>query len=124
MKKHVETPGNAFTLIEMMVAMTITMIFGAMAVAALRYGSDLWRSGHRRSYVYDVATAVFHQLQSDVDDARSQFWGADADAFDPRIGFMADLDSLGPPIVPSDVQRQRLIFVRGIPVPWQKLIIP
>lgn len=105
-KSGIGSARAGFTLVELMVATTILLIFGSMAVTALRYGSSLWRSGHRRGYSYDAATAVFHQLEDDIRAAKSQFWNQDADAYDPRIRFIVDYDALG---------RQRLRFVRGIP---------
>ncbi|MCK4375045.1 MAG: prepilin-type N-terminal cleavage/methylation domain-containing protein, partial [Candidatus Brocadiae bacterium] len=107
-KSGIGSARAGFTLVELMVATTILLIFGGMAVTALRYGSSLWRSGHRRGYSYDAATAVFHQLEDDIRAAKSQFWNQDADAYDPRIRFIVDYDD-------HDLGRQRLRFVRGIP---------
>lgn len=101
-----ERSRTGFTLTELLVATAILVIFGGMAVASLRYGSDLWRSCHRRSHGYNVATIIFHQLEDDIGGAKGQFWGRDADAFDTRVKFYVDYDYLG---------RQRLRFVRGIP---------
>jgi hypothetical protein len=97
---------GGFTLVELVVAMALVIVFGAMAAATLRYGTNLWRSGHRRSFAYDTATAVFHQLDNDIGAAKSQFWNKDSEAYDPRVFFIVDWDDDG---------RQRLRFVRGIP---------
>ncbi len=97
---------SGFSLAEVMVASTILIVFGLMAVGTLRYGTQLWRSGHRRSTAYDTATIAFQQLQDDLGAAKNQFWGQDADAFDTRVKFWVDFDQRG---------RQRLRFVRGIP---------
>lgn len=108
-----------FTLTELLVATAILVIFGGMAVASLRYGSSLWRSCHRRSHGYNVATIIFHQLEDDIGGAKGQFWGRDADAFDTRVKFYVDYDryfeiNYGYPFNPY-LGRQRLRFVRGIP---------
>jgi len=95
-----------FTLAEMMVAMALVLIFGTVAVATLRYGTSLWRSGHRRAYAYDTATIIFHQIEDDIGAAASQFWYKDADAFDTHVKFWVDYDVH---------ERQRLRFVRRIP---------
>jgi len=52
-----------FTLTELLVATAITLIFGTLAVATLRYGSVLWRDAHRRGYAYDIASFIFHQVE-------------------------------------------------------------
>ncbi|KPK62423.1 MAG: hypothetical protein AMK73_06100 [Planctomycetes bacterium SM23_32] len=105
---------GGFTLVELLVAMTLVIIFGSMAVAVLRYGVGLWRAGHRRSHAYDVAATVFHQLESDLNAARGQFWGADVDAYDTRVKFYVDLESRTEAGFVPDAGRQRLRFVRGI----------
>ncbi len=94
----------------MLVALAILLLFGVMAVTALAYGTQLWRSGHRRSYAYDVASVVFQQLRDDLDSARSQFWGDAEQAYDERIKFLLDEVKTG-----SDRRVQRLRFVRAIP---------
>ena len=86
--------------------MALVLIFGTVAVATLRYGTSLWRSGHRRAYAYDTATIIFHQIEDDIGAAASQFWYKDADAFDTRVKFWVDYDV---------DERQRLRFVRRIP---------
>ena len=97
---------SAFTLVELMVALGLLLIFGVMAVTTLSLGIRLWRSAHRRSYAYDVATVAFQQLDDDLGAAKSQFWGQEEDAFDTRVKFWVDYDKPG---------RQRLRFIRGIP---------
>jgi len=108
-----------FTLTELLIATAITLIFGVMAVATLRYGSALWRGGHRRGYAYDIASFIFHQLEDDLTAAKPQYWSNDPDAFDPRVRFYLDRDhyyemNYGYAADPF-VGRQRLRFVRGIP---------
>ncbi len=107
---------GGFTLVEMLVALAVLLIFGLIAVTILSYGSGLWRSAHRRSYAYDTATVVFQQIQEDLSAAQSQFWGPSENAYDERVGFWverdeADLSGDGTP----DWSRQRIRFVRGIP---------
>jgi len=102
-----------FTLTELLVATAILLIFGAMAVATLRYGTTLWRSCQSRSHAYEVATNVFHQLEADLRDAKSQFWAQDADAYDTRIKFYVDHDQFVNGA--NRWYRYRLRFVRGIP---------
>ncbi|MCK4282753.1 MAG: prepilin-type N-terminal cleavage/methylation domain-containing protein, partial [Candidatus Brocadiae bacterium] len=100
------TPRRAgFTLTEMLVATAITIIFGSMAVATLRYGSGLWRGGNRRGLAYDKATIIFQQLEDDLGAARNPFWNRDADAWNPDVRFYVDWDTSA---------RQRLRFVRSI----------
>ncbi|MGD2175814.1 MAG: prepilin-type N-terminal cleavage/methylation domain-containing protein, partial [Candidatus Brocadiaceae bacterium] len=107
---------GGFTLVELLVALSILLIFGLMAATALSYGSRLWRSAHRRSYAYDVASAVFQQIDDDLSAARSQFWGTEENAFDTRIKLWADHDGLFSGTAGDQVGgRQRLRFVRGIP---------
>jgi hypothetical protein len=107
-----------FTLVEMLVSMTLLIIFGTVAIETLRYGTDLWRAGHRRAFAYDTATIVFRQLEDDVSSAKSQFWCKDADSFDKRVKFWVDYDRFYE-LHYSDTDwrhgRQRLRFVRGIP---------
>ena len=107
-----------FTLTEMLVAMALLLIFGTVAVATLRYGTALWRSGHRRAYAYDTATIIFHQVEDDIGAAASQFWYKDADAFDTRVKFWLDYDrffEIQYGDTNPDHGRQRLRFVRRIP---------
>lgn len=104
---------SGFTLAEMLVAMALVLIFGVVAVATLRYGTALWRSGHRRAYAYDTATIIFHQVEDDIGAAASQFWYKDADAFDTRVKFWVDYDAPDPNVIKAE--RQRLRFVRRIP---------
>ena len=96
---------RGFTLVELLVAMTITIIFGTMVVITLRYGSSLWRAGHRRGYAYDTATTIFQQLEGDLATAKNHQFGTEAAAVDSRVRFYVDFDANG---------RQRLLFVRGI----------
>lgn len=102
---------GGFTLVEMLIAMALTIIFGAMAVGTLKLGTSLWRSGHRGSAAYDTATVIFNQIDDDLAAAKNQFWNKDADAFDTRIKFWVDWDA--PTAINAD--RQRLRFVRAIP---------
>jgi len=90
----------------MLVAMTLVIIFGSIAIRTLQYGSSLWRIGHRRAAAYDAATIVFHQIADDIGACRSQFWNKEAEDYDMRIKFWVDGDDEG---------RQRLRFVRGLP---------
>ena len=91
--RRIRAPGG-FTLVEMLVAIAITLIFGVMAATTLSAGAGMWRNGHRRSYAYDTATVIFQQIQDDLGAAKNQFWGTEADAYDTRIKFWADLDAL------------------------------
>jgi hypothetical protein len=102
-----------FTLAEVTVATALLIVFGTLCVATLRYGAGLWRSGHRRSYAYDVAEGVFRNFDADFSEALSQFWNKDGDAFDPRIRFIVDEDDFTYPA--GDADRQRIRFVRRIP---------
>jgi len=84
---------EAFTLVELLVAITILLIF-------------------------DMATGIFEQIEDDLEAAKSQFWGTEADAFDTRVKFWVDQDQQ----VYTDAggasrtnRRPRLRFVRGIP---------
>ncbi len=106
---------GGFTLIELMVAVAILMIFGGMAAATLGYASSMWRQGHRRSYAYDTATVIFQQIEDDLSAAKNPFWGAEADAYDERIRFWLDHDPHFDGDEDTDGGRQRLRFVRGIP---------
>ncbi len=109
-----------FTLTELLIATAITLIFGAMAVATLRYGSGLWRSAHRRGYAYDMASFIFHQVEDDLNAAKPQYWSNDPTAFDTRVRFYVDLDRYYElnyghlPDPDPTVGRHRLRFVRGI----------
>jgi len=96
---------GGFSLSEVMVATAILSIFGLMAVGTLRYGTQLWRDGHRRSYAYDAAAVVFQQLEDDLSSAKNQFWGLSSEAYDTNIKFWVDFDTNG---------RQRMRFVRGM----------
>jgi prepilin-type N-terminal cleavage/methylation domain-containing protein len=106
---------RAFTLVELLIALSILLIFGVMAVAALTYGTQLWRAAHRRSYAFDVATFVFQQLEDDLGAARSQFWAREEDAYDTRVKFWVDHDGEFGGDWQTEGGRQRLRFVRGIP---------
>jgi len=106
---------GGFTLVELLIALSILLIFGVMAATALTYGTQLWRSAHRRSYAFDVATFVFQQLEDDLGAARSQFWAKDEDAYDTRVKFWVDHDDEFDGDWETDGGRQRLRFVRGIP---------
>jgi hypothetical protein len=77
----------------------------------------MWRSGHRRSYAYETATAVFQRIERDLSAAKSQFWNTDADAYDPRVQFRVDVDYAfdDPPLQVARGPQQRLRFVRAIP---------
>ncbi|MFO7957481.1 MAG: prepilin-type N-terminal cleavage/methylation domain-containing protein [Candidatus Brocadiia bacterium] len=106
---------GGFTLVELLIALSILLIFGVMAATALTYGTQLWRSANRRSYAFDVATFVFQQLEDDLSAVRSQFWGQDEDAYDTRVKFWVDHDGEFDGDWETDGGRQRLRFVRGIP---------
>lgn len=106
---------QGFTLVEMMVAIAIVIIFGAMATATLSRAASTWRDGHRRSYAYDTATVVFQQIEDDLNAARNQYWGMEEAAYDTRIKFWLDHDPLFSGTAIDDPGRARLRFVRGIP---------
>jgi prepilin-type N-terminal cleavage/methylation domain-containing protein len=105
---------DAFTLVELLVAIAITLIFGAMAATTLSAGAGMWRDGNRRSYAYDTATVIFQQIQDDLSAAKSQFWGTDATAYDVRVKFWGDLDSYTDP-QGNISHRPWMRFVRAIP---------
>jgi len=105
-----QTRRGAFTLVELLIAVALLVILGGMAIGTLRYGTDLWRAGHARSYCYDTATIVFQQLGQDLNLAMSEFWNKDTDAYDERIKFWVDWDTS---VVRSPEQRLR--FVCKIP---------
>jgi prepilin-type N-terminal cleavage/methylation domain-containing protein len=104
-----------FTLVELMVALALLLMFGVMATSVLTYGSALWRSARRRSHAYDVATFVFQQVEDDFAAAKTQFWGKDEDAFDTRVKLWVDHDGEFSGNWRSEGGRQRLRLVRGIP---------
>lgn len=109
---------GGFTLVEMLVAVAITLVFGAMAAATLMNASGMWRAGHRRSWAFDAATVVFQQIEDDLDAAKSQFWGPQQGAVDTRVKFWLDRAQFDYTDTGGTVrtnQRQRLRFVRGIP---------
>jgi hypothetical protein len=106
---------GGFTLVELLVATVLVMMFGAMAVATLRYGTGLWRTGHRRNHAYEAATMIFHQIENDLNAAKGQFWNTDPDAFDVRVKFYVDHDPLFDGEPTEEGGRHRLRFVRGIP---------
>jgi len=116
-----------FTLTELLVATAITLIFGTLAVATLRYGSALWRDAHRRGYAYDIASFIFHQLEDDLTAAKPQYWSNEPHAFDTRVRFYLDRDhyyELNYPYgADALVGRQRLRFVRGIPEETPNLLL-
>ena len=85
---------GGFTLVELLVAITIVLIFGAMAAKTLSDAAGMWRAGYRRSYAYDTSTVIFQQIQDDLSAAKSQFWGSEADAYDQRVKFWVDFDTL------------------------------
>ena len=116
-------PGG-FTLVELLVAITIVLIFGGMAAETLREGAGMWRAGHRRSYAYDTGTVIFQQIQDDLSAAKSQFWGSEADAYDQRVKFWVDFDTLHADDNGNGIRqatestaalRQWMRFVRAIP---------
>ena len=100
---------GGFTLVELLVAITIVLIFGAMAAKTLSDAAGMWRAGYRRSYAYDTSTVIFQQIQDDLSAAKSQFWGSEADAYDQRVKFWVDFDSY------PGGGRQWVRFVRAIP---------
>ncbi len=115
-QKRLRVGRQGVTLVELLVAMSILLIFGGLAVSTLVYGTQMFRSGHRRSHAYEVAGMVFHQLEDDLAAVASQFWNADAESVDTRIKFWVDHD---PDLFDGDWKteggRQRLRFVRSIP---------
>lgn len=58
--------GNAFTLIEMLVAMAVFAALGAMLVSMVTAGLAAWRVGERRRISYERARAVFDRLEKDL----------------------------------------------------------
>jgi prepilin-type N-terminal cleavage/methylation domain-containing protein len=100
------TGGRGFTLVELMVATAILVIFGLMVTGTLRYATGVWRSAHARSYAYDVAATVFQQFEKDLTATTTQFWGPEADSFNTDLRFWVDEDGNG---------RQRVRFVRVMP---------
>jgi prepilin-type N-terminal cleavage/methylation domain-containing protein len=106
---------SGVTLVELLVAMSILLIFGSLAVTTLMYGSRMFRTGHRRSFAYEVASIVFDQLDDDISGASSQFWGKGEEAFDTRIKFWVDHDDEFAGNPDHEGGRQRLRLVRSIP---------
>ena len=105
---------NGVTLVELLVAMSILLIFGSLAVTTLMYGNRMLRTGHRRSYGYEVANTVFEQFDDDISAARSQFYTTQEDAFDTRVKFWVNRDEFYG-IWQDDPGRQVIRFVRSIP---------
>ena len=116
-RKRTQAAAGGFTLVEMMVAITIVLIFGAMAAETLKEAAGMWRTGYRRSYAYDTSTVIFQQIQDDLSAAKNQFWGGEADAYDQQVKFWVDFDNYTDPQGPANnaARRQWMRFVRAIP---------
>jgi prepilin-type N-terminal cleavage/methylation domain-containing protein len=93
---------RGYTLIELLVAMSILILLGGGLVAVLHQGVTLWRTAENRGRVFEQARVVLDRLASDLRSTVIRSHSGDDNAW---IRFVCDFDSLG---------RQRLRFVRSI----------
>jgi len=60
---------SGFTLVEILVAMSVLLVLGLMLVALMRSALDTWNQAERQRKVYSRARAVFDCLQEDLESA-------------------------------------------------------
>lgn len=94
---------TGFSLVELLVAMTIMILLGGALVTILKQGIDTWHLAEKRSTIYERARGVLDQVS---DDLRSAAGDARAEGAGFWIRFICDADGQGP---------ARLRFVRAIP---------
>jgi len=93
---------RGYTLMEVLVAMSLLVLLGGGLVTLLNQGISMWHASENRGRIYEQARAV---LESIADDLRSTAIRAHGGAGESWIRFVADRDPRG---------RQRLRFVRSI----------
>jgi type II secretory pathway pseudopilin PulG len=100
-RSHASKSVAGYSLLEMMIAMSVLVFIGGGLAALLSRALDLWRDAERTAKVYDLARAVLELISRDLRGAIPQ---ADI-ASGADVRFLCDLDERG---------RQRLRFVRAI----------
>jgi hypothetical protein len=94
--------GGGYTLLELLVAMTIMIVLGAGLVALLKEGIQTWHVAEKRGAIYDRARMVLDQIGEDLRAVAGDS-SARGDGF--WIRFICDADPSG---------RPRLRFTRAI----------
>jgi prepilin-type N-terminal cleavage/methylation domain-containing protein len=93
-------PGRGYTLMELLIAMSLLVVLGGGLVTLLGQAVSTWNTAENRGKVYEQARAV---LDRAADDLRSVVIRSHSSEGDTWIRFIADADPDG---------RQRLRFVR------------
>ena len=95
-------PARGYTLLEILIAVSILVILGGGLTTLLTQGLSIWRRAETRGQVYEQARVLFDQLAEDLRSAVTTSSGARDAGW---VRFIADEDAAG---------RQRLRFVRTI----------
>jgi prepilin-type N-terminal cleavage/methylation domain-containing protein len=84
-----------FTLIELMVAMTIFLFLGIALITMLRGGIRAWHRGEEQRELYEIAQTVLNQIREDLEATYTAPPGDSA--VQTKSLFLADFDSLDRP---------------------------
>lgn len=91
-----------YTLLELLISMSLLVILGGGLAALLGHGVRIWNTAEQSARAYEAARAVLDRVAEDL---RSAVVRNHAAAGDDWVRFLADADSEG---------RQRLRFVRTV----------
>lgn len=91
-----------YTIVEILVAMSLLILLGGGLVTLLHEGISMWRSTESQGRAYERARAILDQLARDLRSAETRSNAGDDNAW---VRFLCDADPWG---------RQRLRFVRSI----------
>jgi prepilin-type N-terminal cleavage/methylation domain-containing protein len=86
---------RGFTLVEMMVAMTIFLFLGIVLITMLRGGIRAWHRGEEQRELYEIAQTVLNQIREDLEATYTAPPGDSA--VQTKSLLLADFDSLDRP---------------------------
>ncbi|MHC4597582.1 MAG: PulJ/GspJ family protein [Planctomycetota bacterium] len=93
---------RAFTLVEILVSLSIFVVLGSMLVLALRTGVDTWRNTEDRRLLYEHAQLVLKQIEADLVNMAAPRLGEEGNV---QVRLLCDLDAN---------RRYRIRFIRTL----------